>query len=710
MQIRKSSIAFGAAIFSLSSLVPIASADSVTVPSSVANLTNGPVNFASTVRLNMDYKGDNPHSGVGSGTFVGENKIITSASNFLHLVDGRPQFIGDDSSTYTITTPTGLTQTFHNKDIHFINKDNFGNDQKNDIAVVVIPGYKRTSPGSGLASYPDLEVSNGNKVSVFGMGTNGFNALVEQPIRKIEKTDGSSLVSYGEGLQSSNPGLRGGGIFNSDGKLIGIHLGTTPHEAVDGAIFTQPQLDKIKEIVNSNSPESTVTTTKPIVTVYEADPELEGGRERIASQGVAEVVDGTGRVITPGQPKIIKKGTKGYTTRVEQAFSISYENDPTLPRGETRVKTPGSVGYVETVVTYTFDKTLNKLTRSDVVNRVAPINEVRLRGTHVESIPNPDNVNASHILSEPVVPNPPETPTTTTTETPKPVGASSDAISDANRIPNPNNVGASHVLADPVVPKLPENPKPVETPTVTKPVETPAVTKPVETPTVTKPVDKPVETPTVTKSVDKPVETPTVTKPVDKPVETPTVTKPVDKPVETPMVTKPVETPTVTKPVDKPVETPTVTKPVETPTVTKPVETPTVTKPVETPTVTKPTPTVTKPVETTTVTKPTPTVTKPVETPTVTKPVETPTVIKPVETPTVTKPVETHTVTKPVETHTSSNTKTATRNDGTIKYSNAAGRQSGKTLPNTGMTPGFGLTGLIMSVFGLIGLKKRKNR
>ena len=548
MQIRKSSIAFGVTISTLGSLVSVVNADSVTVPSSVANLTNGPVNFASTVRLNMDYKGDNPHSGAGSGTFVGENKIITSASNFLHLVDGRPQFIGDDSSTYTITTPTGLTQTFHNKDIHFIDKDNFGNGQKNDIAVVVIPGYKRTSPGSGLASYPDLAVSNGNKVSAFGMGTNGFNALVEQPIRKIEKTDGSSLVSYGEGLQSSNPGLRGGGIFNSNGKLVGIHLGTTPHEAVDGVIFTQPQLDKIKEIVNSNSPESTMTTTKPIVTVYEADPELEGGRERIASQGVAEVVDGTGRIITPGQPKIIKKGTKGYTTRVEQAFSISYENDPTLPLGETRVKTPGSVGYVETVVTYTFDKTLNKLTRSDVVNRVAPINEVRLRGTHVESIPNPNNVNTSHILAEPVVPNQP----TTTTETPKPVGASSDAISDANRIPNPNNVGASHVLADPVVPKLPENPKPVETPTVTKPVETP------------------------------------------------TATKPVDKPVETPAVTKP------------------------------------------------------------------------------------------------------------------SNIKTAIQNDGTIKHSikhsNAAERQSAKTLPNTGMAPGFGLTGFIMSVFGSIGLKKRKNR
>ena len=104
---------------------------------------------------------------------------------------------------------------------------------------------------------------------------------------------------------------------------------------------------------------------------------------------------------------------------------------------------------------------------------------------------------------------------------------------------------------------------------------------------------------------------------------------------------------------------------------------------------------------------------KPVETPTVTKPVETPTITKPVETPTITKPVETSTVTKPVETSTvnkPSNTKTATRNDGTIKYSNAAEHQSVKTLPNTGMAPGFGLTGFIMSVFGSIGLKKRKNR
>ena len=576
MQIRKSSVLLGATVATLGSLMSTANADSVAVPSSVANLKNGAKNFSSTVRLNMDYKGANPRSGVASGTFIGENKIITTASNFLHLVDGKPQFIGDDSSTYTITTPTGLTQTFKNKDIHFVNKDDFGHGPQDDIAVVVLPGYKRIGASPELASNEALAVSNGDKVSAFGMTPSGFNALVEQPIRKIENTNGGTLVSYGEGLQNAQPGLKGGGIFNVDGKLIGIHRGTEPHEVVDGVIFTQQQLDKIKEIVNSNTPESTVTTTKAIATVYEEDPELEGGKERVASQGVAEVVDATGNVVTPGQPKVIKKGTKGFTTRVEKDFLVSYEDDPTLSLGEQRVKTPGVKGYTETVVTYTFNKATNTVTRSEAVNKVAPVNEVVLRGTNpnVERIDNPNNKDAPHILGDPVIPKPPVTndpakPVEKPVETPaKPAETENP---NAARIDNPNVKDSPYILGEPVIPKPPvtkEPTKPVETEKpVEKPVETPA--KPVET---EKPVEKPVETPT------KPIETPTkpveTEKPVEKPVEKPAkpveTEKPVEKPVETP--TKPVET---EKPVEKPVETP--AKPVET---EKPVETPT--KPVET--------------------------------------------------------------------------------------------------------------------------------
>ena len=591
MQIRKSSIALGATISTLGSLVSVASADEVAVPASVANLTNGAKNFVSTVRLTMEYGGAAAHSDVASGTFVGKNKIITNASNFLRLVDGKPQFIGDDSSTYTITTPTGSTQTFKNKDIHFINKDDFGNGPRDDIAVVVLPGYERTSASPELASNEALAVSNGDKVSAFGMTGNGFDALVEQPIRKIEKTNGGTLVSYGEGLQSSKPGFKGGGIFNADGKLIGIHRGTEPHEVVDGVIFTQQQLDKIKEIVNSNTPESTVTTTKAIATVYEEDPELEGGKERVASQGVAEVVDATGKVVTPGQPKVIKKGTKGFTTRVEKDFSVSYEDDPTLSLGEQRVKTPGVKGYTETVVTYTFNKATNTVTRSEAVNKVAPVNEVVLRGTNpnVERIDNPNNKDSPHILGDPVIPKPPVTndpvkPVEKPVETPaKPVETENP---NAARIDNPNVKDSPYILGEPVIPKPPvvnEPTKPVETEKpVEKPVETP--TKPVET---EKPVEKPVETPTkpveTEKPVEKPVETPTKPVETEKPVETPAkpveTEKPVEKPVETPA--KSIET---EKPVEKPVETP--AKPVET---EKPVETPTklIEKPVSTNKVTR---------------------------------------------------------------------------------------------------------------------------
>ena len=705
MQIRKSSIALGATISTLGSLVSVASADEVAVPASVANLTNGAKNFVSTVRLTMEYGGAAAHSDVASGTFVGKNKIITNASNFLRLVDGKPQFIGDDSSTYTITTPTGSTQTFKNKDIHFINKDDFGNGPRDDIAVVVLPGYERTSASPELASNTDLDVSNGDKVSAFGMTGNGFDALVKQPIRKIEKTNGGTLVSYGEGLQSSKPGFKGGGIFNTDGKLIGIHRGTTPNEVVDGVIFTQQQLDKIKEIVESNTPESTVTTTKAIVTIYEEDPELEGGKERVASQGVAEVVDATGKVVTPGQPKVIKKGTKGFTTRVEKDFLVSYEDDPTLSLGEQRVKTPGVKGYTETVVTYTFNKATNTVTRSEAVNKVAPVNEVVLRGTNpnVERIDNPNNKDAPHVLGDPVIPKPPVTndPVKPVEKPTKPVETENP---NAARIDNPNVKDSPYILGEPVIPKPPvtnEPTKPVETEKpVEKPVETPA--KPVET---EKPVEKPVETPA------KPVETPAkpveTEKPVEKPVETPAkpveTEKPVEKPVETPA--KPVETPAkpveTEKPVEKPVETP--AKPVETEKpVEKPVEKPA--KPVETEKpVEKPVEKPAKPVETE---KP---VEKPVETPA--KPVETEKPVeKPVETPA--KPVETEkpveTPTKPVETEKPVGTNKVTRTGGNIQYSGDTQQKSGKTLPKTGMGSGFGLIGLLTSTIGAMGLKKRK--
>ena len=692
MQIRKTGVALGATISTLGSLVSIANADStstsVSVPSNVASLTSGDKNFISSVKIDS----------ASSGTFVGKNIVVTTASNFLHMVDGKPQLIGDENTTHRVTTQTGTTYEFKNKDVHFLDKDKFGEGSQYDVAVVVIPGFERTSVGTELPTSA-TNPTNGQKVSAFGTGANGFEALVEKPISNLTQTPAGTLVSYQEG----KPGMQGGGLFDANGNLIGMHLSTTTGASHDGLIFNQSQLDKIKEIANTNTPASTVTTTKAIVSVYEADPELEGGKQRIANEGVAEVVDGTGRVVTPGQPKVIKVGTKGSTTRVEKDFSVSYEDDPTLPLGENRVKIPGVKGYTETVVTYTFDKTSNKVTRSEMVNKVDPVNEVVLRGI------NP-NVGRTNEPTKPV-----ETPKV---ETPK--------------VEEPTK---------PVeTPKVEEPTKPVETPKVeepTKPVETPKVeepTKPVETPKVetpkvenpTKPVETPkVDTPKVenpTKPVETPkVETPKVEEPT-KPVETPKAeepTKPVEtSKVETPKVenpTKSIETPKVeppkvenpTKSIETPkVDTPKVespTKPVETPKVDTPkVESPT--KPVETPKVESPT----KPVETPKVENPTKSIETPkVEPPKVenpTKSIETPKVEPPkVEEPTKsieTPKVETPKVEKP--------TKVSRTDDGVIRYTSQQETQTGKNLPKTGMGAEFGLVGLLMSAVGVIGLKKRR--
>ena len=370
MQIRKTGVALGATISTLGSLVSVANADStstsVSVPSNVASLTSGDKNFISSVKIDS----------VSSGTFVGKNIVVTTASNFLHMVDGKPQLIGDENTTHRVTTQTGTTYEFKNKDVHFLDKNKFGEGSQYDVAVVVIPGFERTNVGTELPTSA-TNPTNGQKVSAFGTGANGFEALVEKPISNLTQTPAGTLVSYQEG----KPGMQGGGLFDADGNLIGMHLSTTTGASHDGLIFNQSQLDKIKEIANTNTPASTVTTTKAIVTVYEADPELEGGKQRIANEGVAEVVDGTGRVVTPGQPKVIKVGTKGSNTHSEIDFDTIYEDDPTIPVGEERVKTPGVKGSVDVDVVWTFDGATHTATSSKNTRKVAPINEVKLRGT-----------------------------------------------------------------------------------------------------------------------------------------------------------------------------------------------------------------------------------------------------------------------------------------------------------------------------------------
>ena len=654
----------GLGVFSISGQ---AQAAKIEIPSDVATLTNGSINYTSSVQLRMEYKGPHPFAAAGSATFIGENTIITAAHNFLRDNHGSPEFIGDDSNVYTWISPTGLTGTFTKKDIHFFNQSGFSHGYKNDLAVITLPNYRRTSPSSQIS--PKAVVpKDGDILSVFGYTDGKMKALTKQSVVEVNQYDNGA---HGVEYKDTTPGMSGGGIFDTSGNLVGIHQNGVVGQRSGGMLLSQEQLDWVKSVSESNGAsgwakdgeydiyydngkklintekeiggvlyrfdaqghatkiKSTKIVKQPVKTNYITDDQIDGGKQVVVDDGEAGEVDGDGKVIKPGKPKVVKVGTKSKVEETIIPHKKTVRQDPNVYIGDDYIEVEGHDGKTVKTTSYTFAN--NVLKEHVNTETFEALDEVKVVGTKVRLVNTPTMKPVDKPVNKPTtkpVDKPVDTPTT------KPVDKPVD---------KPTTKPVDKPVDTPTTKPVD---KPVDTPT-TKPVDTPTtkpVDKPVDTPS-TKPVDKPVDTPS-TKPVDKPVDTPS-TKPVDKPVDTPS-TKPVDKPVDTPStkpVDKPVDTPT-TKPVDKPVDTPT-TKPVDTPT-TKPVDTPT-TKPVDKPT-TKP---VDKPIDTPT-TKP---VDKPVDTPTtkpVDKPVDTPStkpVDKPVDKPTtkpVDKPVDTPT-TKPVD-------------------------------------------------------------
>ena len=491
-----------------------AHAAKIEIPSDVATLTNGAINYTSSVQLRMEYKGPHPFVAAGSATFIGENTIITAAHNFLRDNHGSPEFIGDDSNVYTWISPTGLTGTFSKKDIHFFNQSGFSHGYKNDLAVITLPNYRRTSPSSQIS--PKAVVPKaGDTLSVFGYTDGKMKALTKQSVVEVNPYDNGA---HGVEYKDTTPGMSGGGIFDAAGNLVGIHQNGVVGQRSGGMLLSQEQLDWVKSVSESNGAsgwakdgeydiyydhgkklintekeiggvlyrfdsqghatkiKSTKIVKQPIKTTYIADDQIDGGKQVVVDDGESGEVDGDGKVIKPGKPKVVKVGTKSKVEETIIPHKKTIRKDPNVYVSDDYIEVEGHDGKIVKTTSYTF---VNNVLKEHVnTETFEALDEVKVVGTKA---------------------------------------------------------------------------KPVDTPI--KPVD-----KPVDTPT-TKPVDKPVDTPT-TKPVDKPVDTPT-TKPVDKPVDTPT-TKPVDKPTKS--VDKPVDKPT--KSVDKPVDTPTksVDKPVDTPT------------------------------------------------------------------------------------------------------------------------------------------------
>ena len=222
----------------------------------------------------------------GSGIFVAPNIMLTVAHNFLKkdAETNAGNILGGDTAKFYYNvgsnTPkerslptSGKTVLFQEKDIHFWNKEKFGEGYKNDLALVVAPVPVQIASPNKAATFTPLaeyrEYKAGEPVSTIGYPTDSTSPELKEPIvpgqlykadgvvRDTEKYDDKGTVGVTYRLTSVS-GLSGGGIINGDGKVIGIHQrGTVDNANIaekdrfgGGLVLSPEQLAWVKEIID----------------------------------------------------------------------------------------------------------------------------------------------------------------------------------------------------------------------------------------------------------------------------------------------------------------------------------------------------------------------------------------------------------------------------------------------------------------------------
>ena len=212
----------------------------------IKNSPNGEKNFYSTVALTSP-------AGLGSGTLINDDTIVTVAHNFVHLntknnpitVDNN---VGGSGTVYLATLPNGKQVRFGNEDIKFWNRPGFINGFKNDLAVVKLKNKFTGETGAKL--HEDVtNLKQGDTIHVFGYPKGKMNPIINGKVETVENY-GANIM--GVGYQGSAPGMSGGGMYNAQGELIGVHQNGVEGFRAGGITFSKEQLDWIKSVVNGN--------------------------------------------------------------------------------------------------------------------------------------------------------------------------------------------------------------------------------------------------------------------------------------------------------------------------------------------------------------------------------------------------------------------------------------------------------------------------
>ena len=213
----------------------------------VKAVQNGEKNFYSTVAFTTE-------AGLGSGTLINEDTIVTVAHNFVHLntknnpitVENNVKKSGD---IHIATLPNGKQVKFSNDDVKYWNREGYVQGFKNDLAVIKLKNKFTGETGATLHNEV-TKLSNGDRIHVFGFPKGKLIPILNGTVENVENY-GANIM--GVAYQGSAPGMSGGGLYNANGELIGVNQNGVEGIRSGGITFSKEQLDWIKSIARGEN-------------------------------------------------------------------------------------------------------------------------------------------------------------------------------------------------------------------------------------------------------------------------------------------------------------------------------------------------------------------------------------------------------------------------------------------------------------------------
>ena len=204
----------------------------------------------SSALINMTFITDSSRgTGVGSATFIAPNVLLTVAHNFIHNSTDNTtgEFRGDKSKNeYEWVTPDGQKGTFTANDIHFYNQKDYPKGFIYDLAVIKLPQSLERKHVNLVDNYSKVNVYD--KLNVHGYPGGKYTHLKDTTVEMEQKYANNT---YGVQYQGGNPGMSGGGIFNANGEVIGVHQNGAQNRS-GGLILSPTQLAWIRSIIAGN--------------------------------------------------------------------------------------------------------------------------------------------------------------------------------------------------------------------------------------------------------------------------------------------------------------------------------------------------------------------------------------------------------------------------------------------------------------------------